>query len=159
MKTLADLKRELRIGRKCVLLERFGQKCEQEREVVKIQTNSWCFKTLEKPATWLDIPKASLVEFDGVNIKIYNAGHRPLTSEERAIKDGWELLRNKEAEMMDALTDGSCQFYREQAYYTKHKAMYLIGYRAERGMCFDHNSGLIRDETVKGDRTLFYKLI
>jgi len=155
MKTLVELKKELHVGRKCRLLERFGCTVDEEREVVKVQSNSWCFKTEQKPASWLPIPKASLLEFDGTFIRIYAPGKRPPTEQEKSIIAGWVKLRDKEAEM----TDGSGQFSREQQYYSQFKALYLAGYREERGMRFDHHSGLVCDEKVKGDLELVYKLI
>ena len=159
MKTLTDLKRELYIGRKCLLLERYGQKVDQAREVVKVQTNAWCFKTQDKPSVWLSMPKASLLDFDGAFFRIYAAGKRPLTAQEQTIKDGWEKQRNKEGEIQDLMSDGSTQFYREQLYYKQFNAVYLIGYREERGMCFDYNTGLVRDEKVKGDLELVYQIL
>lgn len=159
MKTLTDLKKAWSIGTKVLLVSRFGKEVNEEREVIHTQSNSLAFKTPSKPKMWLDYPKASLLEFDGVNIKIYGTGKRPLTPEEQKIKDGWEAIRNKEAEMNDAMSDGSGQFYREKGYYRSHDAEYLIGHTEQRGMCFDYNTGLVRDNSVKGELELVYKLI
>lgn len=159
MKTLADLKRIMKIGQKCILLERFGELKNEEREVIKAQTNAWCFKTPFKPQTWLEIPKASLIEFDGVFIKIYGKGKRPLTAEEKAIKDGYEKIRNRKQEEIDAMTDGSQTFWQEKRYYKEHNAEYLMGGVTERGMRFDFNDNQVWDDNIKGKLELVYKLI
>ena len=159
MKTLSDLKRELILGKKVVLLSRSGKEINEEREICHIQSNSIAFKTPTKSKCWLDYPKASLLEFDGVFIKIYKQGKRPLNEKEKTIKDGWEKLRDKEKEMKEGMTDGSSKFWLEKKYYKSHNAEYLIGHETQKGMRFDFNTGLVFDDNIKGTLDLVYKLI
>jgi len=159
MKTLADLKRVLTVGQKVILKERNKKEINQEKEVVKVQSNAWVFKTEKVARSWLQFPKASLIEFDGKTIKIYATGKRTLTDGEAKIKSGYEAIRNRKQEEIDMLSDGSTSFYIEKGYYRKHNAEYLIGHTTQRGMRYDYNSGLVYDEKVKGDLILIYEII
>ena len=159
MKTLAELKRALVVGTKVELKSRFGKPIEDgAREVVGVQSNAWVFKSAKTPKSWLTIPPASLVEFDGKNIRTYGKGKRPLTAREKSIKDGFEKIRNKKQEEQDALSDGSTSFYQEVAYYREHDAEYLMGNEYQRGMKYDYASGMVLDASVKGEVELHYQL-
>lgn len=70
MKTLADLKRRIRVGTKIEKTEHInidnGVRVENPRlllggvrEVVKVQTKAWVIKNQDGENSWLDIPKAS----------------------------------------------------------------------------------------------------
>jgi hypothetical protein len=162
MQTLADLKRRMIPGVKLIIVSRFGQSVPQEmceRELVKVQTNSWCFKTAHKPAAWLDIPKASLLEITDNGFKIYGTGSRPLNAQEKALKDGYEAIRNRKQEEIDMLSDGSTSYYQEKAYYREHNANYLMGHEKQRGMRYCFNTGLVQDDNIKGALELEYQFI
>jgi hypothetical protein len=162
MQTLADLKRRMIPGVRLIIVSRFGQPVPletAERELVKAQTNSWCFKTPQKPATWLDIPKASLLEITENGFKIYGTGSRPLNAHEKALKDGYEAIRDRKQEEIDIMSDGSAAYYQEKAYYHKHDANYLMGHEKQRGMVYDYNTGLIKDDSIKGKLELEYQFI
>ena len=76
MKTLADLKRRIRVGTKIEKTEHInidnGVRVKQPphpsgvREVVKVQSNAWEIRSPEDESTsWLDIPKASELTLNG----------------------------------------------------------------------------------------------
>jgi hypothetical protein len=156
--TLADLKRELTVGRKLTLISSFGKTVNFTREVVKIQSNGVYLKRPEgERNSFLDYPKASLMEMSISGFKIYNTGKRPMTDKEKAIKAGYEKIRNKEQERIDMLSDGSSSYYQQVKYYKDNNAIYLMGNKTERGLRFDHNTGLVYDESIKGDLILEYK--
>ena len=91
MKTLADLKRDLSVGASLTLISRYGKKEGKnigvKRYVVKKNTVGVCLNTDKdaKRGSYLYWPKASLLEYDGETVKIFQSGLRPLTDEEKQI--------------------------------------------------------------------------
>lgn len=156
MKTLADLKRELCVGSKVILKKRFGEDVNEAREVIRTQSNSLVFKTPTGKNSHLDYPKAALLEFDGNVIRIFQAGERELTPEEKAIIEGEP--KDDEQQRIDLLSDGSVMFHRRKRYYLEKDAEYLQGHNKQKGMRFCYNSGKIVDDNVKGDITLEYEI-
>lgn len=160
MATLADLKRFLQIGQEIKLVYR-NKKLDEPipRIVTKIQTNGVYLKNpfdeKSKPS-WLEFPKASLLSFDKTGIRIYTRGIRPLTQEEKEIREGYEKIRNKKQEEIDLLTDGSSSYYQETSYYKSKNAYYLMGNTFERGMKYDYNTGQVWDDNIRGNLTLEY---
>jgi hypothetical protein len=165
MKTLNELKRDLQGGN--IILVMTKNSCSdrligKKRKVVESQSNGISFIDPDDPTSkksFLAFPKASLLEYDGEYIRIFNAGKRELTEDEKAIKAGYEKIRDKKQEERDLLADSNCSFFCEQAYYLKYDAEYLIGHTTQRGMRFDYRSGLVRDDKVKGELSLEYKVI
>lgn len=162
MKTLADLKRDLqKPGIKVVLKERFGKKEEngEARTICKIQTNSLCFfKADGKSKSWLDFPKATLLEYDGNTFKIFSPGKRELTDEEQKIRGNEPS--DKQQEYIDAIGDGSTMFYRRKAYYREIGLNYLFGTGKESGKRLTHENGkaVIEDDSIKGEMILAYEI-
>src|SRR3990172_37586 len=106
MKTLADLKRELTPGKRLPLIYRFNPLPEPVlKEVSGTQGNGVSFinpdEAVKKPS-FLEFPKASLLEVTAHGFKIYEAGFRDLTPKETAIRQGEP--RDKEQEKNDLLS-------------------------------------------------------
>jgi len=164
MKTLNDLKRDLQGGGAVLVMTKNSctdRLIGKKRQVIASQSNGVSFIDPDDPASkksWLSFPKASLLEYDGKYIRIYQPGRRELTVEEKEIKAGYEKIRDKKQEERDLLSDSNCSFYCQQAYYRKHKAEYLIGHTPQKGMSFDYKTGLVRDDKVKGDLSLEYRV-
>jgi len=156
MKTLSDLKRKLTPGTKVILKSRFGKEINEEREVIHIQSNGIAFKTPESKKSWLEYPKASLLEFTENGFRIYGKGKRPLTPKEKEIMQGYEKIRDKKQEERDLLSDSSCSYFQQKRYYQQHNAEYLMGTTSQRGMKFDFSSGLVWDDNIKGSVDLEY---
>lgn len=156
MKTLANLKRELKTGRRLILKTRHGKEINEGREITRTQSNGVCIRTDSDKKSWLQYPKASLLEFDGATIRIYDKGGRPLTALEKSIRDN--APKDDEQARIDIMTDGSTMFWRGVRYYAERGALYLMGNRAQRGMRYDYNTGEVWDDKVKGVVVLEYVL-
>ena len=155
--TLADLKRELSLGKKLTLVFQYGKKVTLPREVVKIQSNGVWMKRPDSPKnSFLEYPKASLLEISMGGFKIYNTGKRPLTTQEKSVKVGFEKIRDKKQEAEDIMTDSTTSYWQAKRYYIQHNAEYLMGSTTQRGMRYDHNTGFVYDDNVKGDLVLEY---
>ena len=99
MKSLADLKKDLCIGTKVKRL--FGPKNNGDiLTVTRTQSNGLWFNK-----SWLDFPPASLLDYDGKIISIYEPGNRSLTTEEQRIIDNRPI--DKKQSEIDMLSDGS----------------------------------------------------
>lgn len=72
MQTLAELKRRIKVGTKIRKVAHINKGVENTahpsgvREVMKVQTSRWAISLPDTDnLSWLDIPKASELEFDG----------------------------------------------------------------------------------------------
>ena len=159
-KSLSDLKRDLKLGTKVILLERFGKQVNEEREVGKVQSNSIAFKK-GNGLSWLDYPKASLLSYDGNTFTIYEAGYRDLTEHEQSVLNNRPSKRpeNRERVEQEVLTDGSSFYYQDKAYFKNLDMQYLDGFEEVRGLRLDKNNQKIRDNSIKGAVILKYKIV
>lgn len=164
LKSLADFKRILVPGQKFLLKSRFGKPVDTPTRVVaQVQSNAVKFKVAgtdgNERDSWLEFPKASLLEFDGRNVRIYSSGLRDLTDEERRLVE--KEPKDAEQDRVDMMTDGSTMFYRRKAYYRSVGKEYLFGgSKPEKGMLLTWQGGerKIRDDKVKGDVSLEYEV-
>ena len=166
MITLTDLKRKLQIGQGLILIgfktpfEANNKRLNVVRYVVKIQTNGVHLnedKTANK-GSFLEFPKASLLDITEKGFKIFTAGLRDLTPEEKEIKANEP--KDEEQEKNDLMTDGSTMFYRRMRYYKEKDAEYLQGHsKVIRGLHFDYNTNKIRDYSIKGELSLEYEFV
>jgi len=128
MKTFADLKRELQTGKTLTMtyssLEN-NRLLNIPRQIIGTQTNGISLKTDNKSGkSFLSLPCASLTEYDGKIIKIYQPGKRDLTPEEKSILNNEPSNRkeNEQIAINDALTDGSSTYYMDKRYYANNNA-------------------------------------
>lgn len=166
MKTLADLKRDLQIGA-CLTLTggrdaRNADKLNVPRYVVTKQGNGVGL-SVDKTATkvsFLELPKASLVEYDGETVRVYESGRRDLTELERVVLDNEPSKRpeNKQQLENDMLSDGSQMYWADKRYHKELGTEYLEGHEMVRGLRYDFNHKNIVDEKIKGELSLEYKL-
>ena len=158
MRTLADLKREMP-SKVLLLKERWGQPENKTRTVIGVKSTSIVLQTEEGKKTYLEIPKASLLEYDGKTIKIYEPGTRPLNPDEQRIRDNEP--KDSEQDRIDMMTDGSTMFYRRQHYYKERGYEYLFtSSRASNGKYLTYEAGvpMIRDDALKGKVSLVYEV-
>jgi hypothetical protein len=162
MKTLADFKRDLVIGRKMILKYRWLDKVKTnigiERFVVSKNTTGVQLSACETApkGSFLGWPKASLLEYDGKTATIYNSGSRPLTEKEKEIIAGEP--RDEKQEEIDIMTDGSTMYYRKKRYYLENKDYeYLAGWHRQAGKLL--RNGLIDDDDCKGEIGLVYEIL
>jgi len=156
MKTKADLKRTLQIGTQLKrVYNSLGWGSGRASQgsigtVSKVQTNG-----VYLDGRWLDIPVASLIEFDGTSLKLYYPGLRDLSPTEQDIIDN--RPRDPEQERMDLLTDGSTMYWRDKRYFSEKEANWYWGWN--KGLRYDHNEKKMWDRKIKGDLQLEYEVI
>jgi hypothetical protein len=173
MKTLADFKREMIIGKKMMMTSAYGKteggKIGMERHIIKTQTNGVYLARdpNSKEGSWLDYPKASLMEYDGKTLKTYDAGYRELTDEEKKVNKNMpsHLKENEQKVQDDMMTDGS-QMYWTDKRYLKEQGMEHLSFSEHKGMKLDYDRDsdnrdhlMIRDDKVRGKEVLVYKII
>ena len=165
MKTLSDLKRDLSKGAKVAMTyNSFGKGAllGVERYVIKQNTVGVVFN-VDKNATkgsTLEYPKASLLTYDGDTFSVHEAGYRPLTAEEQRVYDNKPSYRPENQAVLEAdlLGDGSQMYWADKRYLADNNMTYLDGHRENGGLYYDFNTKMIRDNSIKGEVTLTYKI-
>jgi hypothetical protein len=165
MKTFAELKRDLQVGRKLKMtFHHFGEGRFKligiEREILKAQSNGIYLKTEgTKNGSFLDLPCASLTEYDGKTIKIYGIGKRNLTAQEKSILDNEPSMKkeNKQLVENDIMSDGSTTYYMDKRYYNENNANWR--YDWQKGCKLDINDMKMFDKSIKGNLEIEYQLI
>ena len=168
MKTFADLKRDLKLGTGIEMVnfhngQDIPERLQSIRYVVKVKSNGVELNK-DKNATkgsLLEYTKATLTEYDGENLRIYDSGTRELTEWEKSIRDNVPSRRaeNKDAVHNELMTDGNGFYWKDKAYYKENNAEYLAGHETVRGLRYDFNTKQIIDDTIKGELSLAYKII
>jgi hypothetical protein len=154
MKTFADLKRDLQVGRSLTLtFSGVGKHkyLDVPRFVVKIQSNG-VYLNEDKDATtgsFLDLPRASQVEyFEDGRLNVYEVGKRDLTEEEKSIINNCpsKMPENAERCKIDMLTDGSSMYWADKRYFVSKGREDLLHIYKE----------VIKDNRIKGRLILSY---
>ena len=158
-----------------LLTERWGETPPERlsgwRKVTKVQT-----KSLKLGSSWLDLPRASLVDitWDGEKgtLVAYAPGFRPLNEKELGALADWEReVASKEDYQkqleIDLLSDGSCTYWQEKAYFEQKGLPYLFGVSEWHGLSYTSNPDKIdekghyvreiRDASLKGKCVLKYQ--
>jgi hypothetical protein len=168
MKTFSDLKRDLQIGKTLIMTfnslanasETIAKRINKPRLITRTQTNGIYLATeIEGKSSFLELPCASLTEYDGKTITIYKCGKRPMTEAEQAILAN-EPSNRKENEALaerDALTDGSQTYYMDKAYYKANDALWRWDW--SKGLRLDINDKTMWDKKIKGEIDLQYTLL
>jgi hypothetical protein len=165
MKTLAELKRDAKSGKLFAEMTVFcggdeiPERLRGVRQIVDSNSVGIFFLNANGKKSELRIPSASLIEYTGESIILYGAGLRELTSEENATFDKWETMRDRKREEIDALTDGSGEYFREKRFFESSKMEHLLGNHTVRGMKYDHNTKKVYDNKVKGMVDNVYKIV
>lgn len=173
MKTRAELIRNAKSGEFTFeLIERYGSRklnvlLQGKRTVEEIQTNGFYLVDNEGRKSFLNIPKASLIEYDGDELKIYNPGLRSMTDKEKSVMEEWEVITEtddfKRKKVADMLSDGNSTFREKTRFFESKNMLYLIGNK-DKGMELDlwkylgGEEKCIRDEKIKGDVILVYRV-
>lgn len=157
-KTLEDLKRSIKVGTRLKMVYNKYKKITKEneiREVTKIQTNGFWLGE-----SFFGYPPASLLDFDGKRITIYEPGIRDLTEEERNVINNLPSRRkeNKEIFEIDMMTDGNRAYWMDRAYTKKVGAEWFWGW--SKGKRFTYNDGgKMVDKKIKGDKEREYIIL
>ena len=170
-KTRAELFRQAKTGNLYLeLIKRYNTTIENpiKRHVVKTNTTSLFLENPDKTTSMLEIPKAALMSYEDDCLAIYNAGFREPTADEQKILDNWHAITQTDEYQkiltQDIQTDSNSTYYRKVAFFQKHNAEHLLGFRFSHGCClsFDrYNNGekdFICDNNVKGQPILIYRV-
>jgi hypothetical protein len=160
--TLAQFKRDAKTGHMGLeLVERYGKK-ENKRQivpVVKVQAEGVVLKRDNKES-YLDIPFASLVEYTGETLKVYDMGKRPLNDLELRVLNEWRKIENTkeyiERARIDVLTDSSLTYYREKKFFESSPCPYL--FISSKRFRYNKGDTFIYDAQVKGKCILKYNV-
>ena len=164
MKSFNELKRDLKdnIGGTLKVLYHFraNEDMMQDRKIEKVQSNAIVTSFGTHKACWLYYPKsANLVEYNDNIFTIYEAGERDLTEAEKKHLEAMKHLTTEEEKEIDLLTDGSTDYWRRKAYASDNKVEYLLGFEEVRGLKYNHNTGRVRDNKVKGQKLYTFEII
>lgn len=178
--SVAQLKRDAKEGNlRAVMTVRFGESVEQEdlpermqgaRKIIGANSNALIFEdALDADKTsFLELPKAGLVEYTDDYLRIYSAGYREPNAAEQRVLDEWQEIQNskhyqQQAEI-DCLTDGSSTYWWMVGFFQEKGMGYLMGHEKQRGLSLDFNKrnvgdkAFIRDESIRGEVALEYQL-
>ena len=167
MKTLADLKRDARSEKLSgEMVYRYGdeipEKLKGKRKIIDANSVAIFFLNNDGRKSELHLESASLTEYDGDTLTIYIAGLRDLNEEEKKVMDEWKKITDtkeyRDQATTDLLTDGSSTYWNEKSFFENRDMLYLMGCETIRGQRLDFNTNKIRDNKVKGDKILQYKI-
>lgn len=174
MKSKAQLFRDLKAKKISLeLIERFGdtdfpEKLKGLREVCKVNTVGCKLINSSGEESYLDIPRANLVDYTDDELIIYNPGHRELNDKEKEILSDWNDIANGsdfvDRAMYDALSDGSSTYWQQKHFFEDRGALYLMqddgsGKRIDYNKTNEGNPKCLVDPAVRGERILVYKVI
>ncbi len=167
IKSLAELKRQARTGQyEAKMIFRYGKDIPEQmqgwRRIVTADSVGIYFLRPDGNLSELRLEKASLVEYDGAILTVFQAGRRSLNEAEKTVMEGWLRKRNtdgfREQEMVDALTDESSTYFQEISYFANAGYEYLAGHKKQKGLRYELHSGLIIDDKIKGDVEFQYEV-
>ena len=92
---------------------------------------------------------AERIVYTGDELFIFNSGFRLLNEEEKLVLAEWESMRDLEAERIDALSDGSCEYWRKKCFFEEKGMGHLM-------VIYDR--GLVRDDNLRGELNLKYEI-
>lgn len=168
MKTLADLKRDAKAGNiEGELVFRMGstdiiERLRGRRKIIDANSVGITFLNNDGKKSELRIERAALLEYAGDKLTVFNPGYRELSDEEKAVMTAWEAINNtpqyQEQSRIDALSDGSSTYYQKKSFFEKRGKLYLMGYDEQAGLKYDHNTGKVRDKSIRGDIQMQYNI-
>ncbi len=169
MKTLAELKREVKSGTlegKFIYHGNFGEnlpvRLQGWRKLIDSNSVSIFFLTPDGKKSELRLDKASLVEYDGKTLTVFNPGYRELTEDEQSVMNAWNEKSStpefKAQAEVDALTDGSSTYWEKVFFFRDAGREYLMGFTRQRGMKYDFNTGKVQDDKIKGAVCMQYEI-
>jgi len=167
-KTFAQLKRDLIVGKTLTMTfnslsessETIKNRIGKARKIIKTQTNGIYLEVESgnKNGSFLELPCASLTEYDGNTIKVFKYGKRDLTAREAEILANEPSNRKENAELarIDAISDGSRTYWMDKRYYAENDAEWRWDW--SKGLRLDINDQKMWDKKIKGDLEMEYIL-
>ena len=95
-----------------------------------------------------DMTAARMV-YTGTELLIYSSGFRVYNEQEKAVLAEWESIRDPKAEWLDAMTDGSTEYWRKKCFFEEKGCGHLMAINYK---------GLVREETLRGELSLKYEI-
>lgn len=95
-----------------------------------------------------DMPTSRMV-YTGTELLIYKSGFRLYNEHEKSVLAQWETMRDPKEEWLDAMTDGSTQYWRKKVFFDENNVGYLL--------TADYK-GLVMDDTIRGELSLEYEI-
>ena len=158
--TLAQLKREANAQSiSAEMIYRYGEEIPERlrgiRKATRANTVSIFFQNADGRESELSIKAASLIEYDGDTLTIYEAGTREPNEQEKAILNDY-VKATAEHEKNNPLSGG---YWHKVSYFSAKKEFgYLTGWETIRGKRYDHNTNKITDNAIKGEAIIKYKI-
>lgn len=155
MKKLAQFKRDAASGMSLELIERYGNKKLPERlqgvrKVIKTNTVGVTLQDQKGNYSQLVLDRASLVEYDGETLVIYDPGRRPVSEQEEKLLHEAEKIYK---EYKDTYAGG---FWQVKRFFKESPCPWMRGTEFVKGQKYEHNTGLVIDKHIKGEAILRY---
>lgn len=156
--TLAQLKRDANSGKMSIeMIERYGstniiERLRGIRKVKKANSVAIILINLDGKESELRINSAKLIDYDGKNLTVYEAGTREPSAEEKAVLAKAKELYNKYA---DTYSGG---YWQVKQMIKDSKFPYMSGLEEIRGKRYDRTTGLVYDNAIKGEPILKYNV-
>ena len=156
--TLAQLKRDANSGKMLLeLTERYGSpeiidRLRGVRKVKKANSVAIICINLDGEESELRIDSAKLIDYDGEHLTVYSAGTREPSPEEKAVlakaRDIYKKYENTY----------SGGFWQAKLMFKESNYPYMAGHEKIRGKRYNWSSGLIYDDSIKGEPILKYNV-
>ena len=166
MKTFTQLKRDLVVGKTLTMTfnstnsKTTNSRIGKARKIIKTQSNgiSLEVESGNPNGSFLELPCASLTEYEDNTIKVFKYGKRDLTEREAEILANEPSNRKENAELTqrDMLTDGSQTYWMDKRYYDENDANWYWDWN--KGLRYDHNEKKMWDKKIKGELEMEYNL-
>lgn len=168
MKSIAELKRNAKTKLyEAKMVLRNGstdipEKLQGWRKIVNANSNSIFLLNNEGKESELPIGRASLVEYDGNNLTLYNAGYRDLNDGECKVMDEWQehckTKEYKQKENIDRNIDTSMSYWEKLAFLEKRNMEHLMGTDKKCGLIYIARLNKVQDDSIKGDICMKYEI-
>lgn len=160
MKTISELKREVNKGNVYFeMVYRYGndipERLQGKRKGLGANSVAISIQRQDGQPSELRLPHASLIEYDGETLTIYQAGERELNETEQALLNELETAENE----YNKTNPYGDYFWQKKAYWRAHREhYYLAGWEWHRGKYYDAFENKVKDSAIKGAKILEYKI-
>lgn len=163
-KSLAQLKRDASTGNmSLILIERFGESNESTippkmagaRKVIGVNTVALKLLNHDGKESELRYNPASLIEYDGDKLTVYNAGKRSLTDDEANVLK----KANEERALYRERNPYSESYWHMEQFFANCPYPYLDGFEMKQGKRYNHCDNTVTDNAVKGEAILKYRVV
>jgi len=165
MKTLSELKAIAKTNLyEAKLIYRYGEEIPERligwRKIVGSNSVAIFLLNNEGKQSELRVENASLIEFNDSVLSIFEVGERELNEEEKEMFRAWKAITDteeyKKQDEIDALSDGSQNYYKKKSFFGN--AEYMLGHDFSQGKRYNHNTSKMYDKKVKGKIILQYEI-